>query len=245
MMSKNIRVVSVAAIVIALALFSTADAQVGTAGNGGTGDVGTGDFGTGNFGGGGGGNPFGGGGAFGNQFSLEDFSFNDVEVEPDQRFERGFIGRTAADATDGIDNRSSGFVGRRGSSTGGGELGGGVNGGGNNAFGNAGRGQGGFNGVNGSQNYFEAFKLTPVRARLRSGIGRVNFSAPVVANRFQNRLSTMPSTRSYSGGVNIAINNRTATLTGVVRDPNVARRLVRQLRMEPGVYKIIDNIQVQ
>ncbi|MEM7457248.1 MAG: hypothetical protein AAF456_23095, partial [Planctomycetota bacterium] len=60
----------------------------------------------------------------------------------------------------------------------------------------------------------------------------------VTVGQFQNRLNRTPQTVGAGRGVQIDVVNGTATMTGVVSSPAEAEVLVRQLRLEPGIYRI-------
>lgn len=199
-------------------------------------DTDGGDFG--GFGGGVGGGIGGFGGDFGSVLGGEDTD--------DQR-NQGFIGPT------GTRIQENGFVGSPGENSGpplaaGASFGGGTNDvGGGGAGGAGGRGNtqnqnNGFGGT-GQVKGFQIFRSN-VRANLRP-----QFSSPQVggfesADRFQNRIRRIPSMGNDGGGVQISISNQTATIQGFVRSHEERNRIERQLRLEPGVYRINNFSQV-
>ena len=71
----------------------------------------------------------------------------------------------------------------------------------------------------------------------------VQSDAQVVSTRFQNRIARLPATRSI-GGINVRMDGRTAVLSGSVGTQAESRRVERMARLEPGVYRIQNQIQV-
>ena len=211
---------------------------------GGLGGLG-GDNGGFNFGGGGGDGGFGGFGDFGG-FQLQ----NEIEIEPSLRLENGFIGVRSTDlAGQGEDGRSQGFIGLR---SGEGEFGGGNNGVVNQLGTNAGRQggaatggvAGGFQGV-GNSLFFEV-QRQGLRTRLsRNFISRTLIQGPIIGTQFVSRMNRIPQTRAIANSYNISVSNRTATITGTVVNQAQADKIVRQLRLEPGVYRINNQLQVR
>lgn len=159
---------------------------------------------------------------------------------------QGFIGSSATRI------QEFGFVGRPSVLIGpplseGASLGGGVNdsvgstvnigGGGGNARG------GGAAGFGAASN-----GVTITRRSMRSKV-RPNFSAPrlngaQVSNRFDSHYSLQPGSQFQRKNYSINIQNRTAFLNGSVTTLAESERLVRQLRLEPGVYKIVNQLQI-
>ncbi len=216
-----------------------------------------GDGGTGGGGGGGGGT----GGSDGIVEPVELELGGDVEDSRNQ----GFVGVTA----DRV--QELGFVGASSETSGpplsdGATFGGGVNNSGTQAGGGGGNqiGGGGVNGVFGGQNQSgggtqNGFQV--IRQSLRTNLVPLIYAAPVsneqTVIRFQNRIARQPVPRtrnqtvpvfSSTGGpvssVNVQVENRTAVLTGYVGSPSERDRWERQLRLEPGVDRIINQIEV-
>ena len=149
-------------------------------------------------------------------------------------------------------------------------FGGGINGGGTQATaggGGIGGGQfqggglnGGFGGQNqlgtGTTNGFQVIRQS-LRTRLVPSINARPISNEQTVNRFQNRISRQPvpqlqnqafagfaSQDSATTSVNVQIENRTATLTGYAGSDSERNRWERQLRLEPGVDRIVNQIQL-
>lgn len=83
-----------------------------------------------------------------------------------------------------------------------------------------------------------------VRARLRP-----NFFAPKIApvqvqNQFVSVVSRQPVAQSVIGRFSITVKNKTAYLQGTVNHAAEADYIVRQLRLQPGVYKIVNQLKV-
>lgn len=136
----------------------------------------------------------------------------------------------------------------------GGNAGGGGIGGFNGGFGGAGGGTGQLGG--GTENGFQVIRSN-VRARLVPRINAPTIPDDQIVSRFQNRFSLQPvpqragppfSDAAFSSvsmsAVNVQVQNRTAVLTGVVGSLAERDRWERQLRLEPGVYRIINQIEV-
>ena len=117
--------------------------------------------------------------------------------------------------------------------------GGGGGGGGNAAGGGLGGGAGGFTGgTSGSV----------IRSNLRTRL-RPAFDAPVIPPRatefdFNNKLARQPSAQSLIGRYRVTVQNKTATVTGVVNSVADADRLIRQLKLQPGIYGVVNQLQV-
>jgi hypothetical protein len=198
---------------------------------GGFGDLGTGT----------GGGIGGDGGAFGD-------NFGDVlggEETADQR-NQGFVGAT------GTRIQENGFIGSPGELSaspiaGDGSFGGGTNdvgggGGGANGGGNNRNRNNGFGGT-GDTKGFEVFRSS-VRANLRPQFSSPQLSSVQIANRFQSRVQRIPNMTNDGSGVQISITNQTATIQGFVGSFEELNRIQRQLRLEPGVYRINNQAQV-
>ena len=75
---------------------------------------------------------------------------------------------------------------------------------------------------------------------------RVNFEAPVVPNEYiSNQLSIRMNRLPGVGGdqgVNVTVNERIATITGSTRSREAAARLERQLRLEPGISRVVNQL---
>jgi len=89
-----------------------------------------------------------------------------------------------------------------------------------------------------------------IRRSLRTRlVPRITVSVPVtpelVASRFQQRLANNPVTRADFQGVQVRLDNKTAVLTGQVRTPDIKARIESMARLEPGIYRIDNQIKVQ
>ena len=175
----------------------------------------------------------------------------DIEVSEDLR-NQGFVGATAPGIQD------LGFVGATSELSGpplasGKTFGGGVNGSsGGSSTGSGGNrsrvtgvgNQQGFGVVGGTQNGFVVTRGN-VRAQLKSDFAAPLVSGNQIANQFNDRFYRLPASQSFAGQYQITIDHRTATLTGVVNSPADADRLIRQLRLQPGVDKIVNELTVE
>ena len=224
------------AILTSVILFSHQAAQAFQDTGGGTGGETGGDTG-GSTGGNSGGTPGEVGDVGGNLDLATDIPPVEIPEFEDNR-NQGFVGATTTNISDfGFVGRSSEFVG--GASLG--SFGGDVNnvngtGGGGNARG----GNTGFTG-GGAANGFEIVRPKFIRTRLR-----LNFDAPQIPNelissQFSSRLSQLPAVNRNSK-INVSIDNRTATLTGRTNTRQEAVRIERQLRLEPGVSRVVNKL---
>ena len=166
----------------------------------------------------------------------------DISTSEDQR-NQGFVGATAP----GI--QQFGFVGAAGENSGpplaeGATFGGGINDATasriNIAGGTAGQGGGSAattdTGIN--------ITRRSVRSRLRQSFTAPQSSSHQVSSRFFNHLNRQPGTQNLNGRYSIWIENRTAYLNGLVETQADSDRLVRQLRLEPGIYQIVNQLEV-
>jgi len=202
-----------------------------TTGTGTTGTTGTGTTGTTGTTGGAGGNAGAGTDVAdpGNAVSLDQnlgvTTPDEISVQ-DDRTVQGFAGL----ATDQIIHPYSQFYSDLAS---GGAAGGGRGG-------NAGRG----GGVGGNaQNGFVVTRRS-IRARLNVQISAPVISGQIRSNRFNQRISRNPVLRAYASTVALSVEGRTGRLTGIVGSEKQKSMLERQARLEPGIYNIVNQIQV-
>lgn len=162
-----------------------------------------------------------------------------VGIEPsDDTRNQGFVGANAATMN------AEGFVGAGGELSGSAlaedaTFGGGVNNSSNIPV-LGGRGGGG----QATQPLGFTVTRRGIRARLRPVFSAPRLSAPEIVNRFGDRLSRQPGSQPLVGQYSVTVNNRTAVLSGNIRTRQQADHLVRQLRLEPGIYKIVDRLRV-
>jgi hypothetical protein len=174
------------------------------------------------------------------ELSLNDDSI--VTISEDVR-NQGFVGATATRV------RDFGFVGAAADLSGPplapeATFGGGVNntvGGGGGAGGRAAVGQG--FGAAGTQNGFSVTRQN-LRARLVPSFSSPTQTASQVVSRFNNDFYRLPIAQEFSGEYEVSVNQRTATITGSVRSPADADRLIRQLRLQPGIYHIDNQLRI-
>ncbi len=162
----------------------------------------------------------------------------DLETTPDQR-NQGFVGATAEKI---LENGFIGFPRLEGEAS----FGGGVN----NSVGaeinigtGGGGGRGGAGGLGGNENGFNVQRQS-VRARLVPNFYAPPRSSQQVVSRFSGHFSQQPGSNQTRGNYSIRIQNKTAFLNGSVFSQVDSQRLVRQLRLEPGVYKIVNQLRV-
>lgn len=83
-----------------------------------------------------------------------------------------------------------------------------------------------------------------VRTRLVPAFAAPRQPSAMTVSRFQTRIQRQPVVRSFGQGISISVSNRTAVLTGVVRSQAERDIVTRQLRLEPGIYKIDDRTTI-
>ncbi len=168
-----------------------------------------------------------------------------IEISPDTR-NQGFVGATAPRI------QEFGFVGAASDNSGpplseGATFGGGVNdsvggGGGGGARGTAaGAGQG--FGAAGAENGFTVIRSN-LRTRLKPSYTYPTVSSAAISSRFNNRFYRLPEAENFAGQFSVSIQNRTATISGAVRTQQESDQIVRQLRLEPGVYSIDNQLKI-
>jgi hypothetical protein len=161
-----------------------------------------------------------------------------INVTDDQR-NQGFVGATSIDVQEG------GFIGVSSESSGsapaeGANFGGGVNGSGGGNRGAAGR-NAGFGA--GNANGFVVSRRS-LRAKVRPRFSFTPVSPQQVSNRFNNSFYRLPQSQNFSGQYQVSVQNRKATVTGAVSTQADMDKVIRQLRLQPGVYSIDNQLQV-
>ncbi len=164
-------------------------------------------------------------------------------VSSDDVRNQGFVGAT------GERIQELGFVGPPGETSGppladGASFGGGVNdGGGGGGFGggNAGRNQ-----QNGFGGFGQGKGFQVIRKGVRTALSP-RFASPTrsnaeISNRFNNRIGRLPVMANDGGGLSVSINQRVATVTGYAQTEAERSRFIRQLRLEPGIDRVIDQV---
>jgi len=184
----------------------------------------------------------GGGGGTGGTGDGEIDSVEPIRLEfeiPDRR-NQGFVGATAP----GIDDAASpesGFVGPITDDPTGDDAEGRFIGGGTNA------GIGNRTATTSSAELQEngfSVQRRGIRTRLRPAFAAPTIPSFVAERRFQSRMTRQPVVSQFGQGVTISIGNKTAVMSGFVRSTSEREIIKRQLRLEPGVYKIDDRTVV-
>ena len=182
----------------------------------------------------GGGVTTGGNGADFDEIANETFN-QQVEVPTDERNARGFIGVSSEDADSVLMPDGFRFVGANRDSVtlnttnpGGGGPGG---------------GGGGAQSINVSDGIF-INRTNPTRARLVPRFRSPNYSPNFVSGRVNQRLSALPSTRSARNSMNVVMQGSTAIIRGNAQNREQMMRIARQLRLEPGVSRVVSQVSV-
>ncbi|MDG1513291.1 MAG: BON domain-containing protein [Mariniblastus sp.] len=165
-----------------------------------------------------------------------------VEFEEfDDTRNQGFVGATA----DRI--QESGFIGRSvllGSPLAeGASFGGGVNDVDSNQVNIGGTAAGGRGGFGATGSGVQIIRRS-MRSRVRPSFDAPKLSQAQVSGRFERRMGLQPSDVASANSYSVSLKNRTATLSGSVGSKAESDRVVRQLRLEPGVYKVINRLKV-
>lgn len=165
-----------------------------------------------------------------------------VEFEEfDDNRNQGFVGATA----DQI--QESGFIGRSvllGSPLAeGASFGGGVNNVDSNQVNIGGTAAGGRGGFGATSNGVQIIRRS-MRSRVRPSFEAPKLSEAQVSGRFERRMGLQPSDVASSSGYSVSLKNRTATISGTVGSRLESDRLIRQLRLEPGIYKVVNRLKV-
>lgn len=169
-----------------------------------------------------------------------------------EALENPFVGATASSLT--AQGEPNSWVGNSAQSMTG-SSGGGTSGGSSNRAGTGGAsglrntGLGGMNqfGQMGGAGSSMAFAIP--RGGVRAGItNRIAIERPTntaVGQRFQGRLARTPAAQSLDlRGISLTINGGTAIVSGQVASQEDAERIVRQLRLEPGIFRIDNRLTV-
>ncbi len=159
---------------------------------------------------------------------------------------QGFVGAT------GTRIEELGFVGPAGEISGpplaeGASFGGGVNDAaatGSFGGGNARRNQQTGFGAIGQGKGFQVIRKG-VRTSLTPRFASPTYSTAEISNRFNNRIRRQPVIQNDGGGLVVSINNRVATVSGYAKSEAECNRFIRQLRLEPGIDHINDQISRQ
>lgn len=203
---------------------------------------------TGAIGGGGGGTGGGGVGNIGPD-AADLFGGFQSNGEILDRRNQGFVGVTAERI------QELGFVGPPGETSGpdlqdGASIGGGVNddqgsggGGGGGNF-NGGNQQNGFGGIGGQAKGFQVIRKG-VRTALTPRFASPSRNTTDISSRFNNRIGRLPTMANDGGGLYVSINQRVATVSGYAQTEAERNRFIRQLRLEPGVDRVIDQASSQ
>lgn len=83
-----------------------------------------------------------------------------------------------------------------------------------------------------------------IRARLRPRFASPMISSARIADQFSSNIARQPSAVGLAGRFSISVENKTATIRGTVSTVQQAYQIEQQLRLQPGVYKIINQLQV-
>lgn len=220
---------------------NTGNTGLGNTGLGNTGLNNTGLNNTGGFGGNGGGLGGNNAGLFGGGIDFGSNANQDTATG-------GFVGASRTNPEWVFIGPTAESVGSTAGGAGGGGGGGGIGGigGGNRgAFGGDGGGGPGNLGVAGQANGgVTVTRARQVRTRVVPNFRPRPISTFQQTSRINRRLSFMPRVQS-SGSVAVSVRGGTAFVSGSVRDSAQARAIERQLQLEPGVRRIVNQTQVR
>jgi len=80
--------------------------------------------------------------------------------------------------------------------------------------------------------------------RLRPSFTAPRIAPQVIEGNFYNNIARQPSAQSLVGRYQVFVENKSATVVGTVNTRAEADRLIRQLRLQPGIYEIDNQLQV-
>jgi hypothetical protein len=98
-------------------------------------------------------------------------------------------------------------------------------------------------GMAGNQNFFEVTRGA-LRGAVQLDFEYPEFTNTQVVNQFATSFSRLPETRSFTGQYQVTVNDKKATVTGWVGSKADSDRLIAQLRLQPGIYEIENNLQI-
>ena len=148
---------------------------------------------------------------------------------------QGFVGATAPGIAEESEN---GFVGAVSENSGPDIVAGQSFGGGPNDF-----TPNSFDGADGESESFSVIRKS-IRARLVPSFYSPPTPSGVVSSRFQNHFSRQPGSQFSGAQYSVTVTDRTAYIRGSVSSEADSERLERQLRLEPGVYRIVNELSV-
>lgn len=165
-----------------------------------------------------------------------------VGVDAEQAFSGidrgGTVGATAQSVTAGF----GGGSGNQGQGQANGGFGGGL-GGGFGGFGGGFGGLGGFGSAFGANQFNQGSNGPTIRTRLRSAVVVPPRSQAVVANRVQRTFYRTPAADRLEN-VGVAIEGTTAIVSGTVSNESDRRMSELLLRLEPGIDRVENRVQV-
>ncbi len=94
-------------------------------------------------------------------------------------------------------------------------------------------------GVGGQQNGFTVNRST-MRTRLVPSFQAPRTPGFATQARFESRMRRQPIVNQMPGNISVQIQDRTATMSGTVSNNAEKQMMMRQLRLEPGIYRIVD-----
>ena len=172
---------------------------------------------------------------------IDDAASLDLGGQGEDNRNQGFVGATAPGVTE------NNFVGAASQTFGalaeGATFGGGVNDGVTSSVpsgAGGGGGAGGFGAINGGGSVIRS----SLRTRLRPSFTAPRIAPQVIEGNFYNNIARQPSAQSLVGRYQVFVENKSATVVGTVNTRAEADRLIRQLRLQPGIYEIDNQLQV-
>jgi hypothetical protein len=174
-----------------------------------------------------------GGGAGGIGTPAENSTFDmEVEVAEDQRNSRGFVGISLIDSDEALEFK---FVGPRAGDTAGASA---------RTPTNFGRGGGGFGGGSNVTSGVFVNRGNPVRTRLVPRFQARQVSPIATASRFNSRLQSLPINQNSRNSMRVVMQGNTAVIRGNAQNREQMMKIARQLRLEPGVSRIVSQVSI-
>lgn len=163
--------------------------------------------------------------------------------------ELGFIGAPSQLFGNPAADANATFGGGVNTTAGTGASGGGGGGGGRSGFGGQGSGLGNFGSTQFGQGTGNQNSFVVQRGPLRAAVNP-NFTSPVasdnqVADRFAASFLRLPQSQLFNGQYQVVVRDKRATVSGWVNSQAESDHLVAQLRFQPGVYEVINNLEIR
>jgi hypothetical protein len=117
-------------------------------------------------------------------------------------------------------------------------------GGGRGGIGRLGGNLGGGQFGTGSQNFFQV-QRSGLRGAITPSFETAQVTNEQLVNNFNVSFSRLPQSQSFEGQYQVSVKDKRATVTGWVETQADANRLIAQLRFQPGIYSVDNQLEVR